>query len=130
MKTHLVILLFLASLAAAAAIVLSCSTDPCEDLQVDAENCADPEVKNRGLAIVTANDKNDCRLYRDVWYVTFLPRCESYADGGVIDAGITDGGTADAGISDTGIPDTGTDDTGTPDAGADDTGTPDAGADV
>lgn len=104
MKSYLVTLLVVVAGLSAAAIALSCSTDPCEDLQSYAEAC-DGEVRARGLQVVEAADQDQCRLYRDSWYVTWQPRCGFDGGAGGDDAGgglFSDAGMADAGDADTG----------------------------
>lgn len=105
MKSYLAILLVIAAGLSAAALTASCSTDPCEDLQSYAEAC-DGEVRARGLQVAETDDKDQCRLYRDSWYVTWQPRC-GFDGGADSDAG--GGLLADSGTPDTGAPDTGGD---------------------
>lgn len=116
MKPNFIPLLLVTAGLTAAALVLSCSTDPCEDLQSYAESC-DGEVRARGLQVADAGDKDQCRLYRDSWYVTWQPRC-SYDGGGTSDVGSEDD-TGGGILADAGATDAGTIDAGAPDAGGD-----------
>jgi len=99
-------IVFSVGVAAAVAIgVAACSSDPCEDLEGMGEPCKDETVRKMALDLVEKDDKNQCRLYRDAWYVTYQPRCDTagvdagtQADGGTTNEGDTGAGTADGGF--------------------------------
>ena len=94
MKT---ILISLFLFAAGAAVTAGCSSDPCDDLQSNADSCPDPLVKELGSSVAAAKDKDQCRLYRDAWYYTYQPRCNAWGDGGSVDTGTDAAEIADAG---------------------------------
>ena len=114
MKAYLIALFLL---AAGAAVTAGCSSDPCSDLKSYADSCADPQVKALGISVAAANDKDQCRLYRDAWYYTYEPRCNAWGDGGSVDSGVDAAAAAqDSGLQTQDVPDAGAIDAGDLDA--------------
>ncbi|MBI5528178.1 MAG: hypothetical protein HY897_17740 [Deltaproteobacteria bacterium] len=106
MKRNLFCVLGVSAAAAVVVCLAACSSDPCEDLEGMGEPCSDEVVRAMALDLVEKDDKNQCRLYRDAWYVTYQPRCDTAAadagapaDAGMTDAGFVGGGGTDGGAA-------------------------------